>query len=92
MKDDFTLFYLFFADSETTEDEGDQFETKEDSGDVEDQAVHTGIHLGFQLAIIPLDNFGFSFISVLIVYSIKTFIDINENSEMFQSKLLLICT
>ncbi|XP_061579898.1 striated muscle preferentially expressed protein kinase isoform X2 [Cololabis saira] len=29
-------------DSETTEDEGgDQFETKEDSGDVEDQAVHT---------------------------------------------------
>ncbi|XP_069010905.1 striated muscle preferentially expressed protein kinase isoform X1 [Embiotoca jacksoni] len=29
-------------DSETTEDEGeDQFETKEDSGDVEDQALHT---------------------------------------------------
>lgn len=29
-------------DSETTEDEGgDQFETKEDSGDLEDQAVHT---------------------------------------------------
>ncbi|KAM9347394.1 striated muscle preferentially expressed protein kinase [Symphorus nematophorus] len=31
-------------DSETTEDEGeDQYETKEDSGDVEDQAVHTVI-------------------------------------------------
>ncbi|KAK5861439.1 hypothetical protein PBY51_022836 [Eleginops maclovinus] len=27
-------------DSETTEDEGDQYETKEDSWDVEDQAVH----------------------------------------------------
>lgn len=39
------FIYLFFSDSETTEDEGgDQFETKEDDGDVEDQAVHTGIH------------------------------------------------
>ncbi|XP_065818245.1 striated muscle preferentially expressed protein kinase [Labrus bergylta] len=28
-------------DSETTEDEGDQFETKEEVGDVEDQDVHT---------------------------------------------------
>lgn len=41
----FPLFYIFLSDSETTEDEGgDQYETKEDSGDVEDQAVHAGIH------------------------------------------------
>lgn len=34
-----------FSDSETTEDEGeDQFETKDNDGDVEDQAVHTGVH------------------------------------------------
>lgn len=34
-----------FTDSETTEDEGgEQFETKEDGGDLEDQAVHTGTY------------------------------------------------
>ncbi|KAM4559276.1 striated muscle preferentially expressed protein kinase isoform 2-T2 [Odontesthes bonariensis] len=34
-------------DSETTEDEGgDQFETKEESGDIEDQAVHTMMDKG----------------------------------------------
>ncbi len=44
MKNSFPLFYFIFSDSETTEDEGgEQSETKEDSGDVEDQAVHTGI-------------------------------------------------
>lgn len=36
---------LFLSDSETTDDEGgDQFETKEDDRDVEDYAVHRGIH------------------------------------------------
>lgn len=35
--------FVMPADSETTEDEGgDQFETKEDRGDAEDQAVHGG--------------------------------------------------
>lgn len=35
----------FFSDSETTEDEGeDQYETKDDVGDDEDQPVHTGSH------------------------------------------------
>lgn len=38
-------FVLFISDSETTEDEGgDQYETKEDSGDVEDQAVPAGMN------------------------------------------------
>lgn len=33
----------FSIDSETSEDEeGDQFETKDDSGELEDQAVHSG--------------------------------------------------
>lgn len=47
---------IFFADSETTEDEGgDQFETKEeDSGDVEDQAVPTGILLVYWLIILGI--------------------------------------
>lgn len=42
----FICFFFFFSflDSETTEDEGgEQFETKEDSGDVEDQAGHRGL-------------------------------------------------
>lgn len=37
---------LFVSDSETTEDEGeDQYETKDDVGDAEDQTARTGIHL-----------------------------------------------
>lgn len=48
-------FYFHFSDSETTEDEGgDQFETKEDEGDVEDQAVPTGIHHGSSLQLLLL--------------------------------------
>lgn len=37
---------LFVSDSETTEDEGeDQYETKDDVGNDEDQTIRTGIHL-----------------------------------------------
>lgn len=39
----FSFWNISFLDSETTEDEGgDQFETKEVCGDVEDQAVPSG--------------------------------------------------
>uniref|UniRef100_A0A3B3VT38 Ig-like domain-containing protein n=1 Tax=Poecilia latipinna TaxID=48699 RepID=A0A3B3VT38_9TELE len=42
------------ADSETTEDEGgDQFETKEDRGDAEDEAVHGGNPSVFLLCVPP---------------------------------------
>lgn len=54
------FFINIFPDSETTEDEGgDQFETKEDSGEVEDQAVYRGIHHVSSLQFFLFDNFGF---------------------------------
>lgn len=40
------IVFLSFSDSETTDDEGEnQYETKDDIGDDEDQTVHTGLHL-----------------------------------------------
>lgn len=40
------IVILPFSDSETTDDEGEnQYETKDDIGDDEDQTVHTGMHL-----------------------------------------------
>lgn len=40
------IVFLSFSDSETTDDEGEnQYETKDDIGDDEDQTVHTGMHL-----------------------------------------------
>lgn len=43
-------------DSETTEDEGEEnFETKEDGGDFEDQALHTGIY-NIVIRVKPIAN------------------------------------
>lgn len=62
-------FYIYFSDSETTEDEGgDQFETKEDGGDVEDQAVPTGIQHGSSLRLLLLIMF---FICVLFYWFLQ---------------------
>uniref|UniRef100_A0A3P8WK14 non-specific serine/threonine protein kinase n=1 Tax=Cynoglossus semilaevis TaxID=244447 RepID=A0A3P8WK14_CYNSE len=45
-------------DSETTEDEGEEnFETKEDGGDFEDQALHTGIY-SIVIRVKPITNTG----------------------------------
>jgi len=44
---------FIFTDSETTDDEGDQFETKEDGGNVVDQAVHKGIQRVSCMQLLP---------------------------------------
>lgn len=42
-----------FSDSETTDDEGGQYETKEDGGEFEDQNVHRGTHHVASITFFP---------------------------------------